>query len=159
GGSLRSQDARTTFDPTGLDGSILRIDPDTGAGLSDNPFAASSDANQRRIAGFGLRNPFRFTMRPGTNEVWAGDVGESTWEEIDRLVTPADSTADNFGWPCYEGPASHGSFDSANLNLCETLYASGGTVPPYYTYNHDVQVVSGENCPTGSSSISGMAFS
>ncbi len=159
GGSLRSQDARTTFDPTGLDGSILRIDPDTGAGLSDNPFAASSDANQRRIVGFGVRNPFRFTIRPGTNEVWAGDVGESTWEEIDRLVTPADSTADNFGWPCYEGAASHLSFDTAGLNLCETLYASGGVVPPYYTYNHDAQVVNGESCPTGSSSISGMAFS
>jgi glucose/arabinose dehydrogenase len=158
GGSLRSQDARTTSDPTGLDGSILRVDPDTGAGSAGNPFAASADANQRRIVGFGLRNPFRFTFRPGTNEIWAGDVGQDTWEEIDRLVTPADSTADNFGWPCYEGAGHQPSFDAANLNLCESLYGSGSVVQPYYTYNHSAHVVSGESCSTGSSSISGLAF-
>jgi hypothetical protein len=39
----------------------------------------------------GLRNPFRFAFRPGTNEVWAGDVGWNTWEEINRL--PARPTA------------------------------------------------------------------
>ena len=161
GGSLRSQDARTTSDPTGLDGSILRIDPDTGAGLSDNPFAASADANQRRTVAFGLRNPFRFTMRPGTSELWIGDVGQDTWEEIDRLVSPSDSTADNFGWPCYEGVNPQPAFDAADLNLCETLYSSGtgAVVAPYYSYNHADQVVPGEGCSTGSSSISGMAFS
>ena len=159
GGSLRSQDARTTFDPTGLNGSIIRIDPDTGAGLPDNPFAASADANQKRIVAYGMRNPFRFTMRPGTSEPWIGDVGQDTWEEIDRLVTPADSIADNFGWPCYEGVGRQPSFDGADLNLCETLYSSGSVVSPYLTYNHAAQVVSGEGCPTGSSSISGMAFS
>jgi glucose/arabinose dehydrogenase len=158
GGSLRSQDARTTSDPTGLNGSILRVNPDTGAGSAGNPFAASADANQRRIVGFGLRNPFRFALRPGTNEVWAGDVGQDTWEEIDRIVTPADSTADNFGWPCYEGDDPQPGFDSADLNLCETLYSSGSVVSPYHAYNHSEHVVSGESCPTGSSSISGLAF-
>ena len=34
---------------------------------------------------FGLRNPFRFAFRPGTSELWAGDVGEGTWEEINRI--------------------------------------------------------------------------
>ena len=48
-------------------------------------------------------------IRPGTNEVWAGDVGWSTWEELNRLVTPADATVDNFGWPCYEGGGPQGS--------------------------------------------------
>ena len=158
GGSLRSQDARTTSDPTGLDGSILRIDPDTGAGLPGNPFSASTDANQRRIVAFGLRNPFRFTIRPGTNEIWAGDVGQNNWEEINRLVTPADSTADNFGWPCYEGVDPQLGFDNADLNLCESLYSGGGAVSPYFTYNHADHVASGESCPTGSSSISGLAF-
>ena len=37
---------------------------------------------------YGLRNPFRITTRPGTNEVWIGDVGWSDWEEINRLVSP-----------------------------------------------------------------------
>jgi glucose/arabinose dehydrogenase len=160
GGSLRSQDARTTLDPTGLNGSIIRIDPDTGAGLPDNPFAASADANQQRIAAYGLRNPFRFAIRPGTNEVWAGDVGQDTWEEIDRLSNPVASPADNFGWPCYEGVDRQPSFDAADLNLCESLYGSSGSVvSPYLMYNHSDHVVPGESCPTGSSSISGMAFS
>ena len=52
-------------------------------------------------------------------------MGWSTWEELNRLVTPADATADNFGWPCYEGDGRQGSYDALNLNLCENLYAAG----------------------------------
>jgi glucose/arabinose dehydrogenase len=78
GGALRSQDVRTTSDPTTLDGTIIRIDPNTGAGLLDNPFALSSDPNARRIVAYGLRNPFRFSIRPGTSDVWVGDVGYDT---------------------------------------------------------------------------------
>ena len=160
GGALRSQDARTTADPTGLHGALLRVDPDTGAGLPGNPFAGSSDANQRRIAALGFRNPFRFTVRPGTEEVWVGDVGWNEWEEINRVVDPSDGGADNLGWPCYEGVGRQGGYDGANLDLCETLYTQGSTavVPPYYAYSHPAQVVGGESCPSGSSSISGLRF-
>ena len=105
GGALRSQDLRTTSDAAGLDGTVLRVDPATGAGLPDNPFAGSGDANQRRIIAYGLRNPFRIAARPGTDEVWVGDVGWSTWEEINRIVDPNDAAVENFGWPCYEGRA------------------------------------------------------
>ena len=103
GGALRSQDLRTPNDPTTLDGTIIRVDPATGAALPDNPMASSTDPNARRIIAYGLRNPFRFTIRPGTDELWIGDVGWNTWEEIDRLVNPTDATVENFGWPCYEG--------------------------------------------------------
>ena len=65
GGALRSQDLRTPSDPTSLDGALLRVNPATGAGLPDNPNAASPDANARRIVAYGLRNPFRFGVRPG----------------------------------------------------------------------------------------------
>jgi glucose/arabinose dehydrogenase/Ca2+-binding RTX toxin-like protein len=157
GGSLRSQDARTTADPTGLDGSIIRIDPDTGAAMPGNPFGSSPDANQRRIVAYGFRNPFRFTFRPGTNEIWVGDVGSAAWEEIDRVLSPADSSADNFGWPCYEGSGETG-FDALNLDLCKSLYTAGTALGPYYAYSHTAQVVNGENCPNGSSAISGVAF-
>lgn len=65
----------------------------------------------------------------------------------------------NFGWPCYEGAARHGSFDAINLNICETLYAqAGGHTLPYFAYSQSQQVVAGETCPSGSSSISGLAF-
>jgi glucose/arabinose dehydrogenase len=157
GGALRSQDVRSTADPTGLDGAILRLDPATGAALPTNPQAGSSDPNTRRIVAHGLRNPFRFTIRPGTNEAWIGDVGWNTWEEVNRVVSPTAGVT-NFGWPCYEGVPTQPGYDSANLNLCESLYAAGGATPPYYTYNHGSKVVPGESCPTGSSSITGLAF-
>ena len=158
GGALRSQDVRTSSDPASLDGAILRLDPDTGLARTDNPLAGSADLNARRIVAYGLRNPFRFTIRPGTNEVWLGDVGWTEWEEINRLANPLGAV-ENFGWPCYEGNGAHPAYDNANLALCETLYAlPGGTVPPYYTYNHGAKVVPGEPCPTGSSSIAGLAF-
>ena len=73
-----------------LDGALLRVDPATGAGLPDNPLADSTDANARRIVAYGLRNPFRLAVRPGTDEVWIGDVGWNTWEEINRVQSPAD---------------------------------------------------------------------
>ena len=80
-------------DPTGLDGAILRVNPDTGAALPNNPNAGSPDPNARRIVAYGLRNPFRITVRPGTNEVWAGDVGWNVWEEINRVPNPTGADA------------------------------------------------------------------
>ena len=41
-----------------------------------------------RIIAYGLRNSFRFTNRPGTSEIWTGDVGWGDWEEINRIQTP-----------------------------------------------------------------------
>jgi len=157
GGALRSQDVRTTADPTTLDGAVLRLDPATGAAMAGNPLIGSGDPNARRIVAYGVRNPFRFTIRPGTNEVWLGDVGWGTWEEIDRVVDPTAGVT-NFGWPCYEGAGRMSSYDNANLTLCETLYTGGGVTGPYFTYHHASQVVAGEACPTGGSSVSGAAF-
>lgn len=159
GGALRSQDLRTPSDPVTLDGTIIRVDPATGAGLPTNPFAGNSDPNARRVIAYGLRNPFRFTFRPGAGELWLGDVGWGEWEEINRITSPTDSTAENFGWPCYEGAPRQSGYDSANLNICENLYASSGAVTgPFFAYRHSNKVVTGESCPTGTSSISGLSF-
>jgi len=159
GGALRSQSVRRTDGPASLDGAVLRVDPATGAGVPGNPFYSSSDANARRIVGYGLRNPFRFTQRPGTDELWMGDVGWNTWEEINRLVSPANTTASNFGWPCYEGASPQSGYQGAGLNLCSSLYSTPGSViAPYYTYNHSACVVSYPGCHTGGSSITGVAF-
>jgi glucose/arabinose dehydrogenase/PKD repeat protein len=159
GGALRSQDLRTSGDPTSLDGTVLRLNPATGAAMPGNPLIGSSDVNARRIIAQGLRNPFRMTVRPGTSEVWLGDVGWGTWEEINRVENPTAGVV-NFGWPCYEGSAPQGGYDGANLLVCENLYAAGaGAVrSPFYAWNHSARVVTGETCPTGSSSAAGTAF-
>ena len=72
-----------------LFGKILRFaDPRTGAAPD--------------IWARGLRNPWRFSFDRVTGEVWIGDVGESTWEEIDR-VPFTSAGGHNFGWPTCEG--------------------------------------------------------
>ena len=159
GGALRAQSVRRTDGPATLDGAIVRIDPATGAGVPGNPFYSSTDPNARRIVAYGLRNPFRFTQRPGTDELWIGDVGWNTWEEINRVVSPASATASNFGWPCYEGAAPQSGYRAAGLTLCSSLYSTPGSViAPYYTYNHSACVVSYPGCHTGGSSVTGVAF-
>ena len=47
---------------------------------------------------YGVRNPFGFALQPGTGEIFFGDVGWNTWEEVNHGGAGA-----NFGWPCYEG--------------------------------------------------------
>ncbi|HSO55524.1 MAG TPA: PQQ-dependent sugar dehydrogenase, partial [Actinomycetes bacterium] len=160
GGALRSQDLRSTSDPVTLDGSVLRLNPDTGAAMAGNPLIGSSDLNARRIVAQGLRNPFRMTVRPGTSEVWLGDVGWGTWEEINRITNPTSPTVTNFGWPCYEGNGRQGGYDGADLTICENLYAAGAgaVTSPYYTYPHSGLVVPGETCPSGGSSTAGVTF-
>jgi hypothetical protein len=121
-GALRSQDLRTRDDPFRLNASILRLEPSTGAPFPGNPLIDNPDLNARRIVAYGLRNPFRHTTRPGTNEIWVGDVGWNRAEEIDRVPAPADRPADNLGWPCYEGRGRRAGYDGASLAMCENLY-------------------------------------
>ncbi len=107
GGALRSQDVRTTTDPTGLHGSLLRLNPATGAAAPGNPLGGTEE-NRKRIVATGLRNPFRFTLRPGTNEAWIGDVGWQTWEEINVVYEP-DGPADQFRLAMLRGGATTGA--------------------------------------------------
>ncbi len=160
GGALRSQDLERVSDPTGFNGAVLRLDPMTGEALPDQPLFGGAPAMTTVVA-YGLRNPFRMTVRPGTDEVWIGDVGWNTWEEINRVVSPTDGTIENFGWPCYEGAGRQSGYDGPNLSNYEGLYAGssfGALTAPFYTYNHSAKVVTNETCPSGGSSIAGLAF-
>lgn len=158
GGALRSQDLRTPDDPTTLDGAIIRLDPSTGDALPDNPLAASADPNARRIIAYGMRNPFRFSFRPGTNEIFVGDVGESRVEEINRIADVADGEVENFGWPCYQGSPRHGPFDSRDFTICEEMYGTRATTAPFFEYGHSHPVYPEDPCGTGSGVISALGF-
>src|SRR5690606_31591079 len=125
--------------------------------MPGNPYASSTDQVKRRVIAYGMRNQFRFAFRPGTRELWVGDVGWNQWEEINRIPDATDGTVENFGWPCYEGAQRQAGYDGADLNLCESLYSTGQQAP-YYAYDHDDHVVPGDSCPTGNSSVSGIAF-
>jgi len=158
GGALRSQSPRRVAGhPILLGGAVLWVDPATGNGVPGNPMynSQSPSSNASRIIGYGLRNPFRFAFRPGTSELWVGDVGWNTWEEVNRMTSPTPANPVNFGWPCYEGAGRLSSYDSANLTICENLYtdATRPATGPYYNYNHSSPVVSGDGCPTGSGSV------
>ena len=158
GGALRAQDVRTPGDPTGLDGAVLRLDPASGEALPDNPLAGSADPGARRVVAYGLRNPFRLAVRPGTGEVWVSDVGLGSWEEVNRVADPTAGPV-NFGWPCYEGPREGELFAGAGLRLCERLYQDGGHTAPYYAYQHRAPAFPGDACrTTGGTAISGLAF-
>ena len=147
GGALRAQDVRTTADPVGFDGAILRLDPVTGEALPDNPLYGGETAGDDRIVAYGLRNPFRFSFRPGTTELWIGDVGWGAWEEIDRIQDPSAGPVRNFGWPCYEGPAAQPAYAAAGLSLCQTLYGTpGAAAPPFYAWKHGKDVVPDDPC-------------
>ncbi len=144
---------------------MLRVDPDTGAGLPDNPLSGSTDPNARRIVATGLRNPFRLASRPGTSQIFVGDVGWTAWEEINRIDSATDGSVDNFGWPCYEGNGRQGGYDGANLTICEDLYArpaapaAARRTQPFFTYSHGGSVVSGDGCADGRLvEQSGLAF-
>jgi glucose/arabinose dehydrogenase len=161
GGALRSLDLLTSGDPLSLDGTILRLDPATGQGAAGNPLAGSADANARRVVAVGLRNPYRMTVKPGSNELWIGDVGWNVREEINRLANPTDGAIDNFGWPCFEGNNRQSAYDNANLQGCEDLYTNGGVTAPVLAYLHK-QPLANEGtdvCRSASgSSVSGLAF-
>jgi glucose/arabinose dehydrogenase len=117
-------------------GSILRIDIDhKDKGLEyaipkDNPFVGRGDGARGEIWCYGIRNVWRIAFDRATGILWAGDVGQDTWEEIDIIVKGG-----NYGWNLREGmhplvpkdrPDIKGSPPRPEL------------IEPIWEYHHDV---------------------
>ncbi len=113
-GAFRSQDL------TSLNGKILRLDRKTGHGLPSNPFWDGSAASvHSRIWAYGIRNTFRFSVKPGTGStnpalgdpgtLYMQEVGWNDWEEINV----AKVGGNNYGWPCFEGVGANDAYQAA----------------------------------------------
>jgi glucose/arabinose dehydrogenase len=82
-----------------------------------------------QIAGYGLRNPWRFSWDRRTRDLYIGDVGQGDWEEID-LRTPAQQRSlNNYGWRVWEGRMRY--TDGQRVN------PRGVLVFPIAQYNHN----------------------
>jgi glucose/arabinose dehydrogenase len=102
-------------------GKILRVTPE-GKAPPDNPFVKARGA-RGEIWAWGLRNPWRFSFDRKTGALWAGDVGQDAWEEIDVIMKGA-----NYGWRLFEGEAD---YDNPGRR------SAGAFVGPVAVYGHD----------------------
>lgn len=110
-------------------GKFLRITPDVSGSTtapaytnpSDNPYVGVNGADE--IYAIGVRNPFRWSFdRGGTRQLWAGDVGQESVEEVD-IITKGG----NYGWRVYEGTSC--------TNLDPSLCVPANFIPPVFQYS------------------------
>jgi glucose/arabinose dehydrogenase len=99
-------------------GKLLRIDPlKRGA--------------RWQLVGLGLRNPWRFSFDRANGDLYIGDVGQDTWEEIDYRPAAAVGTVANYGWHVFEG----------RVRYANSALGPGQLVSPVHVYSH-----AGGNC-------------
>ena len=112
-----------------LNGSILRIDVDKKskdhnyAIPADNPFVGLKEARPE-IYAYGFRNVWRLSFDRKTGALYAADVGQNIWEEINIVVKGG-----NYGWNLREAKHKFGDNGSE---------ASDKLIDPIFEYHHDV---------------------
>lgn len=127
-------------DHTNLFGSIIRIDvsPDDDSVPysipADNPFVREGKDVRREIWAYGLRNVWRFSFDRETGDLWAADVGQDSYEEVNIV-----EKGRNYGWPTMEG---FNCYQDANCN-------SEGLEPPVAVYENTPGVYRGDCSITG----------
>lgn len=109
-------------------GSIIRIDINQNTGNlnynipADNPFVNQND-KRGEIYAYGLRNTWRFSFDKNTGKLWAADVGQNAWEEIDII-----KKGGNYGWRIMEGLHCFNPSTGCNEN---------GLEKPVWEYGHN----------------------
>jgi glucose/arabinose dehydrogenase len=112
-------------------GKMLRIDVDGAfpyAVPADNPFLSTPGARSE-IWAYGFRNPWRFSFDRQTGDLFIGDVGEASFEEVD-FQAAASTGGENYGWRLMEAthcfdPASNCNDGSLTLPVIEYPHAAG----------------------------------
>jgi Glucose / Sorbosone dehydrogenase len=123
-------DSANAQDLTDLLGGILRITPNVAGTVpaytipNGNPFKGNAHGYREEIYAYGMRNPWRFSFDSATGKLWAGDVGQTSYEEIDIVLGGR-----NYGWPFME------AFECYLPADCDT--AGRDLVLPLYAYDHD----------------------
>ncbi len=114
---------------TTLLGKILRINVDSAGGGRQysipvsNPFYGNTSGYREEIYAYGLRNPWKFSFDLPTNRIWAGDVGQNAYEEIDII-----ESGKNYGWNKMEGFHCYGTCDTTGK----------GFIRPVWEYSHSL---------------------
>jgi glucose/arabinose dehydrogenase len=151
----------------GFFGAILRIDVDQKAGNlvpnahlgvvptgylvpNDNPYVGATSFNgmpvnpadvRTEFWAVGFRNPFRMAFDSSTGDLWVGDVGLNTREEIDVAAA-----GQNYGWSFYEGTVPGPDYSETPSGVTFT--------PPVWEYSHDA----GDQCVIGGVVYNGSKF-
>jgi uncharacterized repeat protein (TIGR03806 family) len=103
----------------------------TGAMCGPDPHAATG--NCKEIYASGVRNPWRWSFDSSTGELWAGDVGQDAYEEIDKITRGG-----NFGWNCREGTHAFNNCATNPSNFVEPVIdygrSDGNSVTGGYVY-------------------------
>jgi uncharacterized repeat protein (TIGR03806 family) len=130
-------------------GKMLRINVNATTGSTryaipaDNPFVGGAvcnidvggfSANCPEIYAYGLRNPWRWSFDSVSGELWLGDVGQGTWEEVNRVTRGG-----NYGWRCFEGNHPFNSTCGTNAGtaiapVAEYGRAQGASITGGYVY-------------------------
>ena len=124
-------------------GKTLRIAPNLNGGYSSpsgNPYRGAV-AGRDEIWSIGLRNPWRASFDRANGTLWIADVGQGSWEEINR--EPAAAGGRNYGWDCREGSHPYESTGCSGQSFTDpvTEYGHGGgncSVTGGYVYRGDI---------------------
>lgn len=128
-------------------GKILRIDPQTGAGIPSNPYydPTNPTSAESQVFALGFRNLFRMKLRNGTGStnpedglpgsIYGVDVGNGLWEELNVIKTGGG----NYGWPLYEGTDIMPEFTAYDTENKSITKADGTCADETYMFKDLIQ--------------------